>query len=101
MPRLAELTDGAEHDVLAFMGFPAAHRAKISSTNPLERVNGEIKRRSDVVGIYPNEAAIRRLVGALLLEQHDASAVQRRYMPLETMAPVGDAAPVRLPSTAA
>ena len=100
VPRLADLMDAAEHDVLAFMGFPAQHRAKISSTNPLERVNGEIKRRSDVVGIYPNEAAIRRLVGALLLEQHDEWAVQRRYMPLETMAPIGDAA-TRLPSAAA
>lgn len=101
VPRLAELMDAAEHDVLAHMGFPAPHRAKISSTNPLERVNGEIKRRSDVVGIYPNEAAIRRRVGALLLEQHDEWATQRRYMPLETMAPIGDAAPVRLPSNPA
>ena len=109
VPRLAELMDVAEHDVLAFMGFPAQHRAKISSTNPLERVNGEIKRRSDVrpqagqtdvVGISPNEAAVRRLVGALLLEQQDEWAVQRRYMPRETMSPIGDAALVRLPTAA-
>jgi putative transposase len=100
VPKLADLMDAAEHDVLAFMGFPAAHRAKISSTNPLERVNGEIKRRSDVVGIYPNEKAVRRLVGALLLEQQDEWAIQRRYMPLETMSPIGDAAPARLPAVA-
>jgi putative transposase len=90
VPKLAALMDGAEEDVLAYMAFPAAHRAKISSTNPLERVNGEIKRRSDVVGIFPDEAAVTRLVGALLLEQNDEWAVQRRYMSLETMAPVSD-----------
>ncbi len=79
----------AEHDVLAYMGFPAAHRAKLHSTNPIERLNGEIKRRTEVVGIFPNEQAITRLIGAILMEQSEAWAVQRaRCMTLETMAPV-------------
>ena len=94
--------DDAETDVLAFMSFPKDHRPKIHSTNPLERLNGEIKRRTEVVGIFPNEAAITRLVGAILLEQNDEWAVQRaRYITLESMAPVGDDPLVGLPDMAA
>jgi putative transposase len=102
LPRLATLMDEAEADVLAYMTFPAAHRAKLHSVNPLERLNGEIKRRTDVVGIFPNEAAITRLVGALLLEQSDEWAVQRtRYMTLETIATLSDDPAVSLPTLAA
>ncbi len=89
-PKINRLMDDAEDDVLAHMSFPKEHRSKIYSTNPLERLNGEIKRRTDVVGIFPNEAAIYPLVGALLLEQNDEWALQRRYMTLETLAVVGD-----------
>jgi putative transposase len=101
VPKLAALMDTAETDVLAYMGFPAAHRAKLHSTNPLERLNGEIKRRTEVVGIFPDEPSIRRLVGAILLEQNDEWAVQRcRYMTLESIAPIGDDPLVSLPSLA-
>jgi transposase-like protein len=102
VPRLAGLMDEAEVDVLAYMTFPAAHRTKLHSTNPLERLNGEIKRRTEVVGIFPNEAAITRLVGAILLEQNDEWAVQRaRYITLETIAPMSDDPLVSLPAVAA
>jgi transposase-like protein len=102
VPKLATFLDEAETDVLAYMSFPAQHRAKLHSTNPPERLNGEIKRRTEVVGIFPNEAAITRLVGAILLEQNDEWAVQpARYMTLETIANMGDDALVGLPVAAA
>ena len=96
LPKLAALLDEAEVDVLAFMDFPRAHRKQIASTNPLERLNAEIKRRTDVVGIFPNEGAIVRLVGALLLEQNDEWQLQRRYLSLEGLGAVSDNQPQRL-----
>ena len=102
LPKLAGLLDEAETDVLAYMTFPPAHRAKLHSTNPLERLNGEIKRRTEVVGIFPNEAAIVRLVGAILLERNDEWMVQRsRYLSLETIATLSDTPLVSLPDMAA
>ena len=100
-PKLAALMDEAQHDVLAYMSFPREHRQKLHSTNPLERLNGEIKRRTNVVGIFPNEDAITRLVGAILLEQNDEWAVSRRYMTLESIAQTSDNLTLKLPTVAA
>ena len=88
-PKLAAMMGDAEQDVRAFMAFPKDHWRQIHSTNPLERVNKEIKRGTTVVGIFPNEAAIIRLVGAIITEQNDEWAVSRRYMTLETLARLG------------
>ena len=99
VPKLATLMDSAEQDVLAYMTFPRQHWTKLHSTNPIERLNGEIKRRTEVVGIFPNDDAIVRLVGALLLEQNDEWAVQRsRYMTLETIATMSDDPLISLPA---
>lgn len=101
LPKLAALMDEAEADVIAFMAFPRPHWPKLHSTNPIERVNKEVKRRADVVGIFPNEASIRRLVGAILLEQNDEWQLQHRYMSLETMIGLADQATAPLPKITA
>jgi len=100
--KLAKIMDEAEADVLAYTSFPKDHWQKIQSTNGLERLNGEVKRRTQVVGIFPNEEAVRRLVGAILLEQNDEWAVQRsRFMTLESLAALSDDPIVKLPAVAA
>ena len=100
-PKLAEMMDASREDVLAYMAFPREHWPQIASTNPIERVNGEVKRRADVVGIFPNERAIIRLVGALMLEQTDEWAVTRRYMSLESLEPMSNDPIISLPAVAA
>ena len=92
--KLAELMRRAEDEVLPYMSFPKEHWARIHSTNPLERLNKKIKRRTNVVGIFPDEAAVTRLVGALMLEQNDECAITRCNMTLETVAAICDTAPM-------
>ena len=99
-PKLGELIDEAENNVVAFMTFPRAHWSQIFSTNPLERLNAEVKRRTKVVGIFPGDASIVRLVGAMMLEQNDEWSLNRRYMQLEGLNTVSDTAPTRLPAVA-
>jgi transposase-like protein len=104
-PKLSALMDESEPDVLAYMGFPVQHRTKLHSTNPLERLNKEVKRRADVVGIFPGEPSITRLIGAVLLEANDEWQLRHRYMQLEAMAellsPEPEAETLRLPPLAA
>ena len=102
-PKLAAFIDESETDVLSYLDFPEQHRSKLHSTNPLERLNKEVKRRADVVGIFPNEASIVRLIGAVLLEQNDEWQLQHRYMQVEAMAELaaaGDGEPKQIPCAA-
>ena len=96
-PKVALLLEAAEEELLAFMAFPAEHWCKLRSTNPLERLNKEIARRSDVVGIYPNDESLVRLAGALLIEQNDEWLVGRRYLSAESLAGLYGAGQARRP----
>ena len=87
-PRLAELMDAGEHDVLACMAFPRQHRTRLHGTNPIKRLNREVKRRADVVGIFPNEAPIMRLIGAVPFGQNDEWQTSSRYMMVEAFAQI-------------
>jgi len=97
-PKIGPLMDGAKAEVLAFTTFPRAHWPKVWSSNPLERVNKEIKRRARVVGIFPNDAAVIRLVGAILADMHDEwQSGERRYLSEASMAqlkPTSDTEPI-------
>ena len=98
-PQPSDLRDAGENNVRALKAFPKAHWphwAQIDSTHPLERVHAEIKRRTRVVGILPNDAAIARRVGAMMLQQHDAGSLNRRDMQLEGLQTRCDTAPIRL-----
>ena len=94
-PKLGAFIDDSEVDVLAHMDFPAQHRTRIHSTNSLERLNKEVKRRADVVGIFPNEGSIVRLIGAVLLEANDEWQTQNRYMQTEPMSELMSSAAVQ------
>jgi transposase-like protein len=98
-PTLAAVMDDSESDVLAYMTFPAPHRSKIHSTNTLERLTKEVKRRANVVGIFPNEHSIIRLIGAVLLEQNDDWQTQHRYMQVEAMAELTNPSPIAQAAT--
>ena len=104
-PKPAALRGDSEHDVLAYMAFPTRHRTKLPSTDPWEYSNQKVKRRADMAGIFPNEASITRLIGAVLLEQNDERLLQHRSVRVERMAeltpPLIDPDPAKLPLLAA